>query len=118
VPEPNWLIGLLCQFDGPLVSMVATGRILPLESCADPSLINKEVEILKAAAASSKEPSGQMAIVSHDEKPGATAPDLPPQSGVHAAFASDHEYRRHGALSLGTIDRRSSCVRCRALDGT
>jgi hypothetical protein len=63
--------------------MAATVRILPLESCPDPSLINKEVEILKVAAASSKEPSGQMAIVSHDEKPGvqaigATAPVLPP----------------------------------------
>jgi transposase len=67
--------------------------------------IYKEVGILKAAAASSKEPSDAVAIVSYDEKPGmqaigATAPDLPPEPGVHAAFARDHEYKRHGTLSL------------------
>ncbi len=48
-----------------------------------------------------------MAIVSYDEKPGiqalaTTAPDLPPQPGVHATFARDHEYKRHGTLSLLT----------------
>jgi transposase len=31
---------------------------------------------------------------------GVTAPDLPPKPGLHAAFARDHEYKRHGALSL------------------
>ena len=31
---------------------------------------------------------------------GATAPDLPPKPGIHATFSRDHEYRRHGALSL------------------
>jgi hypothetical protein len=29
-----------------------------------------------------------------------TAPDLPPQPGVHATFARDHEYKRHGTVSL------------------
>src|ERR1700730_6737567 len=29
-----------------------------------------------------------------------TAPDLPPVPGVHATFARDHEYKRHGTLSL------------------
>jgi transposase len=65
--------------------------------------VYKEVEILKAAAAASSKDAA--AIVSYDEKPGvqgigATAPDLPPKPGVHAAFARDHEYKRHGALSL------------------
>src|SRR6202035_3261573 len=45
------------------------------------------------------------AILSYDEKPGiqalaTTAPDLPPQPGVHATFARDHEYKRHGTVSL------------------
>ncbi len=31
---------------------------------------------------------------------GVTAPDLPPKPGLHTAFARDHEYKRHGALSL------------------
>jgi hypothetical protein len=40
-----------------------------------------------------------------DEKPGIqaianTAPDLPPNPGVHATFARDHEYKRHGTISL------------------
>src|SRR6478736_4839587 len=29
-----------------------------------------------------------------------TAPDLPPVPNVHATFARDHEYKRHGTLSL------------------
>ena len=34
-----------------------------------------------------------------------TAPDLPPKPGVHASFARDHEYKRHGTLSfLAGID--------------
>ena len=46
-----------------------------------------------------------MAIISYDEKPGIqvignTAPDLRPRPGVHQAFARDHEYKRHGTLSL------------------
>lgn len=46
-----------------------------------------------------------VAIISYDEKPGIqaienTAPDLPPQPGQHTAFARDHEYKRHGTLSL------------------
>ena len=66
--------------------------------------VYKEVEILKAAGTAA-EPSDAVAIVSYDEKPGvqaigATAPDLPPKPGVHAAFARDHEYKRHGTLSL------------------
>ena len=30
----------------------------------------------------------------------ATAPDLPPEPGKHATFARDHEYKRHGTVSL------------------
>ncbi len=46
-----------------------------------------------------------VAIISYDEKPGIqaignTAPDLPPQPGSHSTFARDHEYKRHGTLSL------------------
>jgi len=75
------------------------------EKMAHVLCIYKEVGILKEANA--KEPSGAVAIVSYDEKPGvqaigATVPDLPPQPGIHAAFARDHEYKRHGTLSLLT----------------
>ena len=39
------------------------------------------------------------------EKPGiqaiaTTAPDLPPEPGVHATFAREHEYKRHGKVSF------------------
>jgi transposase len=45
------------------------------------------------------------AVVCYDEKPGiqaiaTTAPDLPPEPGIHATLARDHEYKRHGTLSL------------------
>jgi transposase len=63
--------------------------------------IYREVEIRKEANA----PSDAVAIISYDEKPGmqaigSTAPDLLPKPGVHPAFARDHEYKRHGTLSL------------------
>jgi transposase len=67
--------------------------------------VYREVQVLKKAAAKSKKPSKPVAIVSYDEKPGiqaiaTTGPDLPPKPGVHATFARDHEYKRHGTLSL------------------
>jgi transposase len=67
--------------------------------------VYREVQVLKKAAAKSKKSDKPVAIVSYDEKPGiqaiaTTAPDLPPVPGVHATFARDHEYQRHGTLSL------------------
>jgi transposase len=67
--------------------------------------VYREVEVLKKAPARSKRRSKPVAIVSYDEKPGiqaiaTTAPDLPPEPGVHPTFARDHEYKRHGTLSL------------------
>src|SRR5205807_8187890 len=68
--------------------------------------IYREVKLIKEAAAAAKqEPSDSVAIVSYDEKPGiqalaTTAPDLPPEPGVHATFARDHEYKRYGTVSL------------------
>ena len=50
-------------------------------------------------------PSEAVTVISYDEKPGiqaiaTTAPDLPPEPGVHATFTRDHEYKRHGTVSL------------------
>ena len=64
----------------------------------------------QAATVSKKKLSDAMAIISYDEKPGihaiaTTAPDLPPEPGVHATFAREHEYKRHGTISsLAGID--------------
>src|SRR6478609_1789308 len=63
------------------------------------------VQVLKKAAAKSRKAIKRVAVVSYDEKPGiqalaTTAPDLPPEPGVHATFARDHEYKRHGTVSL------------------
>ena len=67
--------------------------------------VYRKVQVLKKAAAKSKKSAKSAAIVSYDEKPGiqviaTTAPDLPPVPNVHATFARDHEYKRHGTLSL------------------
>jgi transposase len=72
--------------------------------------VYREVAVLKKAARakSNKTKSKKakpVAIVSCDEKPGiqaiaTTAPDLPPEPGLHPTFARDHEYKRHGTLSL------------------
>jgi transposase len=69
--------------------------------------VYREVQVLKKAAAKAKtkKPGKPVTIVSYDEKPGiqaiaTTAPDLPPVPGNYATFARDHEYKRHGTLSL------------------
>ena len=67
--------------------------------------VYREVQVLKKAAAKAEKSNKPVAIVSYDEKPGiqaiaTTAPDLPPVPGRHASFARDHEYKRHGTLSL------------------
>jgi transposase len=74
------------------------------QKMAEVLCVYREVRVLKRMAKSRK--SGKsVAIVSYDEKPGiqaiaTTGPDLPPVPGVHATFARDHEYKRHGTLSL------------------
>jgi transposase len=62
--------------------------------------VYRQVKLLKR-----QPPSDAVAIVSYDEKPGVqaigtTTPDLPPQPGVHQTFGRDHEYKRHGTVSL------------------
>jgi transposase len=68
---------------------------------ADVLCVYREVAVLRASKAAET----NVAIISYDEKPGIqaignTAPDLPPQPESHATFARDHEYKRHGTLSL------------------
>jgi hypothetical protein len=77
------------------------------EKMAEVLCVYRQVKILRQAAAGSKmkRPSKPVAIISYDEKPGiqaiaTTAPDLPPEPGVHATFAREHEYKRHGTVSL------------------
>jgi transposase len=68
--------------------------------------VYRQVKIMQKAAARAKtKPCDAVAIVSYDEKPGiqaiaSTAPDLPPVPGAHATFAREHEYQRHGTVSL------------------
>jgi transposase len=66
--------------------------------------IYRQVKILKQVATANKRKE-KVAVISYDEKPGiqavaTTAPDLPPKPGLHAAFAREHEYKRHGTVSL------------------
>jgi transposase len=71
------------------------------EKMAEVLCVYREVEMLR----DSDDVASNVAIISYDEKPGiqaigSTAPDLPPKPGTHASFARDHEYKRHGTLSL------------------
>ena len=70
------------------------------EKMAEVLCVYRQVKLLKK-----KPPSDAVTIVSYDEKPGVqaistTAPDLPPEPGLHQTFARDHEYKRHGTISL------------------
>ena len=67
--------------------------------------VYREVELLKQSAVARDGEAPAVAIVSFDEKPGlqaigTTAPDLPPAPSRHQCVARDHEYVRHGTLSL------------------
>ena len=75
------------------------------EKMADVLCVYRTVKLLKKDAAAKKKPREAVAVISYDEKPGiqaiaTTAPDLPPQPGVHPTFARDHEYKRHGTVTL------------------
>ena len=76
------------------------------QKMAEVLCVYREVKLIKETAAAAKQqPSDAVAIVSYDEKPGIqaianTAPDLPPEPGVQATFARDHEYKRYGTVSL------------------
>src|SRR5215472_15496641 len=76
------------------------------QKMAEVLCVYREVKLIKETAAVAKqEPSDAVAILSSDEKPGIqaianTAPDLPPEPGRHATFARDHEYKRHGTVTL------------------
>lgn len=63
--------------------------------------VYRQVELWHQAGA----PGELTAVLSYDEKPGIqalenTAPDLPPVPGRHTTVGRDHEYVRHGTLSL------------------
>ena len=83
-------------------------RDAEFEKMAEVLCVYREVQVLKKAAAKakkSKKSRKPVAIVSYDEKPGiqaiaTTSPDLPPVPGTYASFSRDHEYKRHGTLSL------------------
>ena len=74
------------------------------EKMAEVLCVYREVALLKETA-DSKKPNQAVAIISYDEKPGVQAiankgSDLPPKPGTHPRFARDHEYKRHGTVSL------------------
>ncbi len=64
--------------------------------------VYKEVEIMQEVGEKDRP---LVAVLSYDEKPGIqaienTTPDLSPVPGSHPYIARDHEYIRHGTLSL------------------
>src|SRR5262245_24997208 len=90
----------------------AQGALLPgaprpafAEKMAEVLCVYRKVRLLKKDALANKTPGEAVAVISYDEKPGiqaiaTTAPDLPPTPGVHPTFARDHEYKRHGTVTL------------------
>src|SRR5260370_1291308 len=63
--------------------------------------VARDVELWRKAGL----PPEVVGVLSYDEKPGIqaisnTAPDLPPVPGRHTSVGRDHEYKRHGTVSL------------------
>ena len=80
----------------------------------------KQIELLQKISEDGKPL--DMVIVSYDEKPGIQAignryPDLMPVLGKHATIARDHEYVRHGTISLlAGIDLLTGTVHYKIFD--
>jgi len=71
---------------------------------AEVLMVYRDVNLYRAEAVHDRRPT-PIYTVSVDEKPGVqalgnTAPDLPPVAGKHAAIGRDHEYVRHGTVSI------------------
>jgi transposase len=67
-------------------------------------MVYQEVSLQNAARAGGQD-AGSLITVSVDEKPGVqaianTAPDLAPVPGKYKTWSRDHEYKRHGTLSI------------------
>lgn len=70
------------------------------EKMAQVLVVYKEVQPAREGGEQGRHP-----VLSYDEKPGLqaianVAPDLAPVSGKYVAWGRDHEYQRHGTLSL------------------
>jgi transposase len=75
------------------------------EKMAEVLCVYREVALLKQSAVAQEPEAPAIAIISYDEKPGVqaigtTAPDLSPRPLRYDCVARDHEYVRHGTLSL------------------
>jgi transposase len=67
--------------------------------------IYRQVAVLREQGQGAAGTQGSQAIISYDEKPGiqaigTTAPDRPPLPGTSPTVMRDHEYKRHGTLTL------------------
>jgi transposase len=67
--------------------------------------VYRDVEVRRAAVAAGQDGGDEIAIVSYDEKPGIQAignmaADLRPVPGTHPTIQRDHEYKRHGTVTL------------------
>ena len=86
---------VLCVYQEVAILRAVESDAVKASAETDPGTANKTVE--KAVP--------NVAFISYDEKPGIqaianTAPDLPPVADQHPCVARDHEYKRHGTLSL------------------
>jgi transposase len=85
-------------------------------------MVYQEVMVQNQAGAAVPEVLPTVITVSIDEKPGVqaienTAPDLPPVPGKHPTVARDHEYKRHGTVSiLASLDLHDGHVIARVED--
>jgi transposase len=79
--------------------------------------VYRDVELMRESGTND-----MVAVLSYDEKPGiqaigVTAPDLAPVEGEHSCWGRDHEYVRHGTLTLlAAIDLLTGHVHGQVVD--
>jgi hypothetical protein len=84
-------------------------KILAEHAMAEILCVYREIAVLRergqGAASAWDGINGSQAIISYDEKPGiqaigTTSPDLSPLPGRSPTVMRDHEYKRHGTVTL------------------
>jgi len=118
---------ILAYLDEPSAYAVARARRVSQQTVTqrrDPEFEPKMAEVLRVyrevemRRAAGNAGDAAVAVVCYDAKPGiqaisTTAPDRPPVAGRHPTIGRDHEYQRHGTVTLmAGIDLLTGQVWC------
>lgn len=99
--------GTVCKI--PDAEEVKSHKARYYSQCRNPEIHAKMAEVRcvywQVKVLKRRQPGDAVSIINYDGEPGLqavgrSAPDLPPEPGIHPRFVRNHEYQRHGIVSL------------------